>query len=254
MSTVPAQTTSWWKNPRHAAGILTGTMVAVIAFCLHYFTLPEPRYIRPHSADDWAAWGTWIGGIAGTVALVFAAWQIRQQATATRQSAAEAAQRDAHEQLRRKETAVAQATAVSCVTRTIDNYGPVLATLRLSNPTDKPLRQVQVHFNGAIEDIVIPAESSPTGRSQRLFDADEAANDTTVWHVGSLAAGEELVTRVQLDYADSALAEPPVGGSLFTTLFFVDVEGRMWSTDEDGFPTYRQRVKDFKETALQLPD
>lgn len=254
MSFRSEQASARWKSPLWAAGILVGIMVAVIAFCLHYFTLPEPRYIRPRSSGDWAAWGTWIGGIAGTVALVFAAWQIRQQATATRQSAAEAAQRDAHEQLRRKETAVAQATAVSCVTRTIDNYGPVFATLRLSNPTDKPLRQVKVHFNGAIEQIVMPAESSPTGRSQHLLDPDEDVIDTSIWHVGSLSAGEELVVRVQVNYADSALSEPPVGGSLFTTLFFVDVEGRMWSTDEDGFPTYRRRMAGFKATALQLPD
>lgn len=248
------QNEKWWRQGRWVPVALLGVYLFSIAVIFYYVTLPEPRYLRPHTADDWAAWGTWIGGISSTVALVFAAWQIRQQATATRQSSADATQRDAAAQLRRKEAAVAQATAVSCVTRTFRNNGVVLASLRLSNPTDKPIRQVQVHFNGTVERVVLPAESSPTGSGQHLFDPDEASGDSSVWHVGTLASGEELNVKVQLDYSRSALAEPPIGGSLFTTLFFVDVEGRMWSTDEDGFPTYRQRVEDFKETAEQLPD
>lgn len=71
-----------------ASGIVA--MIGVVLIGRHYyFSLPEPRYWLPKSADDWAAWGTCIGSIFTGTALLFTGFQIRNQVRAGAEDSAE---------------------------------------------------------------------------------------------------------------------------------------------------------------------
>lgn len=78
----PEQNGKWWRQGRWVPVALLGVYVFSMAAIFYYITLPEPRYIRPHTADDWAAWGTWLGAGFTGGALIFAGRQFRAQSQA----------------------------------------------------------------------------------------------------------------------------------------------------------------------------
>lgn len=46
-----------------------------------WFTFPaESRYVLPNNADDWSAWGTWIGSLGAAAALFYAALSFQENA------------------------------------------------------------------------------------------------------------------------------------------------------------------------------
>lgn len=66
----------WWSQTgRVARGILVVVFLLVLAGLIaRWVSLPvDGRYMFPKSADDWGAWGTWIGSLGAAAALFYAA-------------------------------------------------------------------------------------------------------------------------------------------------------------------------------------
>lgn len=247
----PEQNGKWWRQGRWVPVALLGVYLFSIAVIFYYVTLPEPRYIRPHTADDWAAWGTWIGGIAGTVALVFAAGQIRQQAAATNNATRDSARLDLEARNRQRRESVAQANAVIAASRTTDIRGDeVEGRVQVSNPTGAPLRHVRVQFQGSVSSVSNSDEKDQWGYWLRMLPSSLERSGSPYWIIGTMHAGQVLSVAVTLRYGREEL--PDIGDSLGVTLHFSDLNGNTWATDEDEYPAYMGPVDGFEETATQL--
>lgn len=73
----------WWKRTGKATKwfLVVSPIIIIGLIYLRWFTFPaESRYVLPNNADDWSAWGTWIGSLGAAAALFYAALSFQENA------------------------------------------------------------------------------------------------------------------------------------------------------------------------------
>lgn len=72
---------------RWKAWVASGFVLIIVFGVWRFFTLPEPRYVLPRYAADWAAWGTCIGAVGTILVVMYAAGQLQQSVRTSAQEA-----------------------------------------------------------------------------------------------------------------------------------------------------------------------
>lgn len=72
----------WWGTKRWIFGFSVGAGVIIALGVIRWVTLPAPRHFWPALAEDWTAWGTFLGAIGTILAVIYAARTLRSTSEA----------------------------------------------------------------------------------------------------------------------------------------------------------------------------
>lgn len=179
----------WWS--------LGVAVIVIFGMALaQYLRLPQPRHIWPRSADEWTAWGTWLGSLFTGGALLFTGSQFRRQSSELQAQAKTLG--DEREAAKQRRLALAQAfiwrvesqplvlpSAQLCAVP--PGNGPadwklvsgLRITVQVTAPASRPVSNLQVHLPSSIFCAPVPSTNEDARHLAQLETAYPGSPDET---------------------------------------------------------------------------